>query len=166
MTSGRTPNGMTVQLTPSRAVGRAVQRPKTAQDLNKWSWANQAGPYQYYIHGSGSVDKYISLSPGYKNPNETASARGARFALDGAVFWIGQNMRRTELISQTTAGIHFTEMTYGWISGEQGTSNKNLQWMVGQRSLWKTEWKPDVWHNVAYEIMSWRVAKSIIRSIG
>ncbi|KAI6534255.1 hypothetical protein MCOR16_003261 [Pyricularia oryzae] len=76
-----------------------------AADLNKWSWANQAGPYQYYIHGSGSVDKYISLSPGYKNPNETASARGARFALDGAVFWIGQNMRRTELISQTTAGI-------------------------------------------------------------
>lgn len=44
-------------------------------------------------------------------------------------------------------------MTYGWISGEQGTSNKNLQWMVGQRSLWKTEWKPDVWHNVAYEIV-------------
>ncbi|KAI6349056.1 hypothetical protein MCOR25_010733 [Pyricularia grisea] len=156
----------------------------SAQDLNKWSWANQVGPYQYYIHGSGSVDKYISLSPAYRNPNDTASAQGSRFTLDGTAFWNGQNMRRTELIPQTSAAIasgkvfyhfsmmrrninapspnrehqinffesHFTEMKYGWISGEQGTSNTNLQWMVSQRSLWKTEWKPDVWHNVAYEI--------------
>jgi hypothetical protein len=27
----------------------------SSTDLNKWSWANQVGPYQYYIHGSGSV---------------------------------------------------------------------------------------------------------------
>ena len=36
----------------------------SARDLNTWSWSNQVGPYQYYIHGSGSVDKYINLSPG------------------------------------------------------------------------------------------------------
>jgi len=48
---------------------------------------------------------------------------------------------------------HFTELKYGWISGEQGTSNPNLQWMVSQKSLWKVEWKPNVWHNVAYEIV-------------
>jgi hypothetical protein len=49
---------------------------------------------------------------------------------------------------------HFTELKYGWISGESGTSNPNLQWMVSQKSYWKVEWKPDVWHNVAYEIVS------------
>ena len=180
----------------------------SARDLNTWSWSNQVGPYQYYIHGSGSVDKYINLSPGlyplvrkspsletrpadtertkdYKNPADTVSKQGAKFTLDSTAFWNGQTMRRTELIPQTKAAIasgkvfyhfsimrkdvnapsvnrehqicffesHFTELKYGWISGEQGTSNPNLQWMVSQKSLWKVEWKPNVWHNVAYEIV-------------
>lgn len=49
---------------------------------------------------------------------------------------------------------HFVEMKSGWISGEQGTSNPNLQFMVSQNSKWKTEWKANVWHNIAYEIVS------------
>lgn len=49
---------------------------------------------------------------------------------------------------------HFTEMKYGWISGEQGAANPNLQFMVSQQSKWKTEWKPNVWHNIAFEIVS------------
>ncbi|KAH9884559.1 hypothetical protein F4778DRAFT_787667 [Xylariomycetidae sp. FL2044] len=156
--------------------------------FHKWSWSNQVGPYQYYIHGPGSVDKYVNLSPEYKNPNDTVSKQGARLTLDGTAFWNGQNMRRTELIPQTRATInsgsqvfyhfsvmmrggangnppsasrehqicffesHFAEMKYGWISGEPGTANPNLQFMVAQKSQWKTEWKPDVWHNIAYEI--------------
>jgi hypothetical protein len=48
---------------------------------------------------------------------------------------------------------HFTELKYGWISGEQGTSNTNLQWMVGGQSKWKVQLEADVWHNVAYEIV-------------
>ncbi|KAF7454968.1 Glycoside hydrolase family 131 protein [Pyrenophora tritici-repentis] len=47
---------------------------------------------------------------------------------------------------------HFTELKYGWISGESGTSNTNLQWMVSGQSKWKTELKADEWHNVVYEI--------------
>jgi hypothetical protein len=157
-----------------------------AADLNKWSWSSQVGPYQYYIHGSGSVDKYIALSPNHKNPNDTVSKQGAKFTLDSTAFWNGQTMRRIELIPQTKASIasgkvfyhfsmmrkdvnapsvnrehqicffesHFTEMKYGWISGEQGTSNANLQFMVSQKSLWKAEWLPNVWHNIAYEIVS------------
>ena len=157
----------------------------SAADLGKWSWSNQVGPYQYYIHGSGGVDKYINLAAAHKNPNDTSSKQGARFTLDSTAFWNGQTMRRTELIPQTKAQIasgkaiyhfsmmrtdknapsvnrehqicffesHFTEMKYGWISGESGTSNPNLQWMVSQKSLWKTEWKPNVWHNIAYEIV-------------
>ncbi|KAI8628650.1 hypothetical protein F5Y19DRAFT_108903 [Xylariaceae sp. FL1651] len=156
----------------------------TSSDLNKWSWSNQVGPYQYYIHGSGTVEKYINLSPDYKNPADAVSKQGAKFTLDSTAFWNGQNMRRTELIPQTKAAInsgkvfyhfsmmrkdtnapsvnrehqicffesHFVEMKYGWISGEQGTSDANLQFMVSQNSKWKTEWKPNVWHNIAYEI--------------
>ncbi|KAI5868140.1 hypothetical protein GGS23DRAFT_13517 [Durotheca rogersii] len=156
----------------------------TAADLNKWSWSNQVGPYQYYIHGSGAVDKYVNLSPEYKNPADTVSRQGARLTLDSTAFWNGQNMRRIELIPQTTAAIaagkvfyhfslmrrdvnapsknrehqiaffesHFVELKYGWISGEQGAENPNLQFMVSQNSKWKTEWKADVWHNVAFEI--------------
>lgn len=47
---------------------------------------------------------------------------------------------------------HFTEMKYGLISGEQGTSDGYLQWMIGGVSQWKTTWAADVWHNIAYEI--------------
>ncbi|KAI0010291.1 hypothetical protein F4779DRAFT_578287 [Xylariaceae sp. FL0662B] len=156
----------------------------TAEDLNDWSWSNQVGPYQYYIHGSGAVGSYINFSPEYKNPADAVSKQGAKFTLDGTAFWNGQNMRRTELIPQTTAAInrgkvfyhfsmmradanapsaarehqicffesHFVEMKYGWISGEQGSENPNLQFMVSQSSKWKTEWLPNVWHNVAFEI--------------
>lgn len=157
-----------------------------AKDLDTWSWSNQVGPYQYYIHGSGDVNKYIALSSDYKNPADTSSKQGAKFTLDGTSFWNGQTMRRTELIPQTKAAIasgkvfyhfsimrkatnapsvnrehqicffesHFTELKSGWISGEAGESNPNLQWMTSQQSHWKTEWTADVWHNVAYEIVS------------
>ncbi|KAK4189552.1 hypothetical protein QBC35DRAFT_472591 [Podospora australis] len=156
----------------------------SSSDLNKWSWSNQVGPYQYYIHGSGAVTKYINLSPDFKNPNDTVSRQGAKFTLDSTAYWNGQNMRRIELIPQTKAAInrgklfyhfsisrkdtnapsvnkehqicffesHFTELKYGWISGEQGTANANLQWMTNQKSQWKVEWKAGVWHNFAYEI--------------
>ncbi|KAF2402125.1 hypothetical protein EJ06DRAFT_547554 [Trichodelitschia bisporula] len=155
----------------------------SSTDLSKWSWASQVGPYQYYIHGAGPVDKYVSLSPSYKNPADSASKQGAKISIDPTAKW-NSDMWRTELIPQTKAPIakgkvayhfsvmrkeknapstvhehqvcffesHFTELKYGWVNGEQGTSNGNLQWMVGGQSKWKTEWKADVWHNVAYEI--------------
>lgn len=78
----------------------------SSADLNTWSWSNQVGPYQYYIHGSGTVDKYINLSPSYKNAADGVSTNGARFTLDSTAYWNGQNMRRIELIPQTTAAIN------------------------------------------------------------
>lgn len=66
----------------------------TATDLNNWSWSNQVGPYQYYIHGSETVDKYIALSSANKNPADTSSKQGAKFTLDSTAYWNGQNMRR------------------------------------------------------------------------
>ncbi|KAJ3579260.1 hypothetical protein NPX13_g1302 [Xylaria arbuscula] len=78
----------------------------SSADLNKWSWANQVGPYQYYIHGSSSVEKYVNLSPDYKNPADTVSKQGAKFTLDGTAFWNGQNMRRTEYTHPADQGSH------------------------------------------------------------
>ncbi|CAO2654143.1 Nn.00g108760.m01.CDS01 [Neocucurbitaria sp. VM-36] len=155
----------------------------SSADLDKWSWANQVGPYQYYIHGSGATSKYVNLSPSFKNPGDTGSKQGAKITIDSTAKW-NSDMWRTELIPQTKAAInqgtvyyhfsikrsttnvpsatnehqicffesHFTELKYGWVNGESGTSNTNLQWMVGGQSKWKVELKADEWHNVAYEI--------------
>ncbi|KAI0128484.1 hypothetical protein BJ170DRAFT_693332 [Xylariales sp. AK1849] len=84
----------------------------TSADLNNWSWSNQVGPYQYYIHGSGTVDEYINLSPSYKNPNDTVAKQGAKFTLDSTAYWNGQTMRRIELIPQTTAAINQGKVYY------------------------------------------------------
>lgn len=48
---------------------------------------------------------------------------------------------------------HFTEMKYGLLSGEQGTSDNQLRWMVNSQSQWNTTWDAGVWHNIAYEIV-------------
>lgn len=84
----------------------------TASDLNDWSWSNQVGPYQYYIHGSETVDKYIALSPSFKNPADTSSKQGAKFTLDSTAYWNGQTMRRIELIPQTSAAINSGKVYY------------------------------------------------------
>ncbi|OMP85085.1 hypothetical protein BK809_0000839 [Diplodia seriata] len=76
----------------------------SSADLNNWSWANQVGPYQYYIHGSGDVTDYVNLSPSYKNPADTASAQGVRITIDPTAKW-NSDMWRTELIPQTSAAI-------------------------------------------------------------
>ncbi|OCL08446.1 carbohydrate-binding module family 1 protein [Glonium stellatum] len=155
----------------------------TSTDLTKWSWSNQVGPYQYYIHGSGAVTEYVNLSPTYKNPADTASKQGVKITIDSTAKW-NSDMWRTELIPQTTAAInkghvyyhfsikrsstnvpsatnehqicffesHFTELKYGWVNGESGTTDTNLQWMVSSTGKWKTTFDADVWHNVAYEI--------------
>ncbi|KAI1847498.1 hypothetical protein JX266_006350 [Neoarthrinium moseri] len=84
----------------------------SSEDLNKWSWANQVGPYQYYIHGSGSVSEYVNLSPNYKNPADTASKQGVKISLTNTAYWNGQTMRRTELIPQTSAAINSGHVYY------------------------------------------------------
>ncbi|KAI1823486.1 hypothetical protein F4861DRAFT_316132 [Xylaria intraflava] len=84
----------------------------SATDLNNWSWSNQVGPYQYYIHGSGEVTDYVNLSPDYGNPADTSSSQGVKMTLDSTAYWNGQTMRRTELIPQTTAAINAGKVWY------------------------------------------------------
>lgn len=64
-------------------------------DLADWSWSNQAGPYQWYIHGDADTSKYLDFTADYAGPGAT---KGAKITLDDTAYWNGQNMRRTELI--------------------------------------------------------------------
>ncbi|SPQ27187.1 1b90b30c-5168-4e91-890b-de3dbdb1dae1 [Thermothielavioides terrestris] len=84
----------------------------SSTDLNNWSWSNEVGPYQYYIHGPSPVTAYVNLSPDYKNPADTGSKQGAKITLDSTSYWNGQNMRRTELIPQTSAAINKGKVYY------------------------------------------------------
>ena len=152
----------------------------SSADLEKWSFSNPVGAYQYYIHGSGAVSDYVNLDASYKNPADTGSKQGAKVTIDETAKWNGQTMLRTELIPQTTAAInkgkmyyHFSVKTTGTNKptatnehqiaffeshftelkyGASGSSNTNLQWHVGGVSKWDVELVADEWHNVAYEI--------------
>lgn len=45
-------------------------------------------------------------------------------------------------------------MNSGWVEGDEGTTNSNLRWMKDHEEFWSAEWLPDVWHNIAYEVVS------------
>lgn len=158
----------------------------TTADLADWSWSNQAGAYQWYIHGDGNTTEYVDFAADYANPADSLSTKGAKITLDSTAYWEGQTMRRTELIPQAsdTSAIssgtlyyhfslkredtnapsvnrehqiaffesHFTEMKYGWISGESGTSDNQLRWFANSESQWNTTLEAGIWHNFAYEI--------------
>ena len=152
--------------------------------LDDWSFSNEVGPYQYYIHGTGATSEYVKLGSDFKNPADGGSKQGIQITLDSTAVWNNDGMLRTELIPQTTAAInkgkvwyhfsiqhtgtnppspheehqvcffesHFTELKYGLISGEQGTSDTALRWDVNGQSEWNVTFTPNVWHNIAYEI--------------
>ncbi|ROW11875.1 hypothetical protein VPNG_05020 [Cytospora leucostoma] len=159
---------------------------ETATDLSEWSWSNQVGAYQYYIHGDGNVTEYVNIAADYANSADSLAAEGAKITLDSTAYWEGQTMRRTELIPSTsdtsaiTSGTlyyhfslkredtnapsiyrehqiaffesHFTELKYGWVSGESGESDDQLRWFANSQSQWNTTLEAGVWHNFAYEI--------------
>lgn len=74
--------------------------------LDDWSWSNQDGPYQYYIHGSGSAGDYVNLGNDYKNPADGGSDKGIQISIDSTSQWNGGGMLRTELIPSTDAAIN------------------------------------------------------------
>lgn len=85
---------------------------ESAADIAEWSWSNQVGPYQYYIHGDGDISEYVALSPDYANPADGSSSKGAKISLTDTAYWNGQPMRRTELIPQTSAAIASGKVFY------------------------------------------------------
>ncbi|KAK8085008.1 hypothetical protein PG997_006279 [Apiospora hydei] len=152
----------------------------SAADLDKWSFSNPVGEYQYYIHGKGETAEYVGLSADFKNPADGASKQGVKISLTDSAFWNGQNMRRTELIPQTKAAINKGKVYYHFSmkrsetnapvanrehqiaffeshftemkAGSNGDADPALRWFADSKSQWDTAWDADVWHNVAYEI--------------
>ncbi|KAF8645117.1 hypothetical protein AX16_007946 [Volvariella volvacea WC 439] len=137
-------------------------------DFDKWSWANQVGAYQWYIHGSGPTSHYLDVSPSYKNPAHTSEQRGLKVTIDSTATW-NSNMERAELIPQTNANLgtgtlyyHFSvkrsntnapdstlehQLKYG-----VGSRPTNLVWMVSGQEKWSTPFTADTWFNFAYDI--------------
>ncbi|KAK2760168.1 hypothetical protein FQN54_002235 [Arachnomyces sp. PD_36] len=84
---------------------------ESSEGLNDWSWGNQVGNYQYYIHGAGAVTDYVNLSPDFGNPADTSTKQGAKITIDSTAKW-NSDMWRTELIPQTTAAINSGKVYY------------------------------------------------------
>ncbi|KAF4306141.1 putative carbohydrate-binding module family 1 protein [Botryosphaeria dothidea] len=84
----------------------------TQSELSSWSWSNQAGAYQYYIHGSGDLTDYVNVGADFKNPADSASKMGAKISIDETSQWNGGGMLRTELIPQTDAAINEGTVNY------------------------------------------------------
>ncbi|EME81205.1 uncharacterized protein MYCFIDRAFT_211780 [Pseudocercospora fijiensis CIRAD86] len=149
-----------------------------ASFLAEWSWSNQVGPYQYYIHGSGSIDDYVAVSASqYKNPADTAT-HGIQISIDNTSSWHEQIMMRTELIPSTKAAINASKVFYHYSIQHTETnpptqneehqicffeshftelkygldSTNTLHWMADSKSQWNVSLEAGVWHNVAYGI--------------
>ncbi|KAF7898263.1 hypothetical protein EAF00_004709 [Botryotinia globosa] len=95
-------------------------------DLQAWSWSNAVGDYQNYIHGTGSITNYVALDSTYKNPADSGSALGAKITLDSTSYWEGQNMRRTELIPQTSAAIGSGKVYYHFSMKREDTNAPSI----------------------------------------
>ncbi|KAB8295317.1 hypothetical protein EYC80_007220 [Monilinia laxa] len=98
----------------------------TMSELQAWSWSNQVGDYQNYIHGSSNITDYVAFDSSYKNPADSGSALGAKITLDKTSYWNGQTMRRTELIPQTKAAIGSGKVYYHFSIMHTGTNPPSI----------------------------------------
>ena len=92
--------------------GGRLNAHKSSAFLENWSFSDEVGPYQYYIHGDGPVKDYVNLSPKYKNPADVGSKQGIQITIDSSSVWNNDGMLRTELIPQTTAAINKGKVFY------------------------------------------------------
>ncbi|KNG83920.1 hypothetical protein ANOM_008337 [Aspergillus nomiae NRRL 13137] len=151
----------------------------TVDDIDKWSWSNQVGAWQWYIHGSGKTSEYLGVSSEFKNP-AAADAQGLRITIDGTSFWNGQTMERSELIPQTKADLGSGHLYYHFSLstketnppnpsfehqiaffeshftelkyGASGSSDNTLSWNADGKSQWSVQLQAGKWYNFAYDI--------------
>ncbi|KAI2709107.1 CAZyme family GH131 [Penicillium roqueforti] len=97
----------------------------TVADFDEWSWSNQVGAWQWYIHGTASTDQYLGLSPDHKNPADTSDEQGIRITIDGTSFWNGQTMERSEIIPQTKADLGSGHLFYHFSLKTEDTNAPN-----------------------------------------
>ncbi|KAJ3756809.1 hypothetical protein EV360DRAFT_84623 [Lentinula raphanica] len=79
--------------------------------FDEWSWADEVGTYQWYIHGTEPTSHYLALSPSYKNPADSAETNGLMVTIDSTAEW-NSDMERTELIPQTTQNLGVGNLFY------------------------------------------------------
>nr|VWP00956.1 Uncharacterized protein [Ganoderma boninense] len=150
----------------------------TVAAFDKWSWADEVGTYQWYIHGSQPTSHYLALDPSYKNPADTAEANGLRMTIDSTATW-NSNMERAELIPQTTQNlgtgnlfyhfslmhsdtnppdstlehqIFFFESHFTELKYGVAPNPTDLEWHVGGQPQWSTSFAAGQWYNFAYDI--------------
>ncbi|KAJ7644187.1 hypothetical protein FB45DRAFT_897172 [Roridomyces roridus] len=149
--------------------------------FDTWSFSNEVGEYQWYIHGTQNTSEYLSLSPSYKNPADSSETNGLKLTVDSTSTWNSQ-FERTELIPQTSANLGTGNLLYHFSisTGQAGSTNypvtsiehqicffeshftelkvgvapnpTHLTWMVTEVDHWDTPWTPGVWYNFAYDI--------------
>ncbi|KAI0775527.1 hypothetical protein BD413DRAFT_277411 [Trametes elegans] len=151
---------------------------ETVSDFDKWSWADQVGTYQWYIHGSQPTSHYLALDPAFKNPADTAETHGLRVTIDSTATW-NSNMERAELIPQTSENLgqgnlfyHFSikhsdtnppdstlehqilffESHFTELKYGVAPNPTDLEWHVGGQPKWSTPFVADQWLNFAYDI--------------
>ncbi|KAE8391630.1 hypothetical protein ETB97_002194 [Aspergillus alliaceus] len=151
----------------------------TVDDIDKWSWSNQVGAWQWYIHGSGKTSEYLGVSSDFKNP-AASDAQGLRITIDGTSFWNGQTMERSELIPQTKANLGSGHLYYHFSLstketnrpnpsfehqiaffeshftelkyGASGSSDNTLSWNADGKTHWSVQLEAGNWYNFAYDI--------------
>ncbi|KAI0061411.1 carbohydrate-binding module family 1 protein [Artomyces pyxidatus] len=150
----------------------------TVSAFDNWSWSDEVGEYQWYIHGTQPTSHYLALSPTYKNPADTAETNGLRITIDSTATWNSQ-MERAELIPQTTANLgqgnlfyHFSISTDSTSPPEStlehqifffeshftelkygvGPNSTYLEWHVSSQPQWGVALVPGTWYNFAYDI--------------
>ncbi|KAJ7688803.1 hypothetical protein B0H14DRAFT_3906788 [Mycena olivaceomarginata] len=150
---------------------------KAASTFDLWSFANQVGAYQWYIHGTQNTSHYLALSPSFKNPADTSETNGLKLTIDTTSTWNSQ-FERSELIPQTAPNSgnvlgtgnlfyhfsiahpstnlpdqicffesHFTELKYGCRSHPT-----HLTWMIQGVGHWDIPFDANTWFNFAYDI--------------
>ncbi|KAJ5762685.1 hypothetical protein N7533_001366 [Penicillium manginii] len=97
----------------------------TVKEFDEWSWSNQIGDYQWYIHGNGQTSDYLGLSEGFKNPADKSDDQGIRITIDGTSSWNGQPMMRSELIPQTKADLGSGHLFYHFSLSTNETNAPN-----------------------------------------
>ncbi|KAG9043272.1 hypothetical protein FS837_009817 [Tulasnella sp. UAMH 9824] len=150
----------------------------TTTDFDNWSWANQVGEYQYYIHGSGPVTQYLDVSTAYAHPGISSESKGLKLSIDQTSTW-NSNFWRTELIPQTNNNLG-TGQKYYHFSVKRSSTNpplfsyehqvaffeshftelkvgispyqSYLLWCVSGTPKYAVPFTPDVWYNFAFDI--------------
>jgi hypothetical protein len=146
--------------------------------FDQWSWSNETGEYQWYIHGNETTPNYLALSSSYKNPADTSETQGLKLTINPTSTW-NSAFLRSELIPQTTNNLGVGQMYYHFsisctnvntpnASVEHqivffeshftelklgvGSTPTDLVWMVTGVQQWATTFTPGTWYNFAYDI--------------